>query len=285
MFKGPHFTRGMYSMHYDPEEEERRTLQEAEKAFKKTDELIMKACEASFDEAEKDLKELHDPEEAIRSVGAGLTAESSKENFMKRPNSVARGAPGTMASKSAASALTSGRKPVPKFAAPTPGTKARRPTAFVAGKSSAPTTSAAANAQAHAVATAAAKSTVGYARGRAVSTSVRPALGSTKAISNGRTIIKTVDKAQSKRPGTHELPQPRQSSSISLATARKTSQQSNDTAPKKFTYKDETELLNQLRYSDRSEYDDEEFLPESNSGSLLLDDDAFEEFKFDLPPF
>jgi len=288
----------MYAIYGNPEDEngvtkyEREELQQAKEASKKSEEYLEKACEASFQETLAGLKELHEPNPSNRTTSSTKRTGSDNKGRSTRTTGGLHGGPSTVATKSAANALVDGRKPILKFAVPSPLARPRRPITMAPSKSSTSSGLSASNMRTHAVATAAANTTVGYARGRAVSSSIRPALKSSlsKPTTEGRT-ASTVGTGANGRPSatSSSRARPLQLSGISRASAHNLSKPLPDSESKKSAYQEEDEVLHQLRMQSLEAEGDvdniEDCLQSNSSDSLLLGDDAFEEFKFDLPPF
>lgn len=298
MFEGPNFSRGVYSNYLDPEDEngftkfEREEAEKAAEASKNADELLERACEVTFQESLNDLQELRGELcSSNRGMMAGHAPKSNKKHDASLPSILARRAPATISSKSASAALSSIGKTAPRSTLPAGDPKRRLK---ISDASTKPAVAAMSNANTHihAVATAAAKSTLGYSHGRAISTSLRPALShSSQGFSHHRAASTMSAKcpniapkrsiASSTKVGhAHNLfsgarPQPR---------FHTKENKENDV---KSSYQEETELIKKLQMQtlggdeDTNEVDG--LMGAFSPDRLLLGADAFEEFRFEIP--
>jgi hypothetical protein len=298
MFEGRNFSRGLYSVFINPEDEngipklDREDAQKFAEASKNIDELIERACEATFQESLDDLQELRDEMQASsRNSKAGAEVQSNGKPNSSKPSAPGRRAVATITSKSAAVALSSAGKPNSRLLASTVDANRGIQNARSSGKHTAVAPSKT-NARIHAVATAAAKSTLGYSNGRAVSTSVRPALSS---VSQGSSHPRSASTMSTKCPNI--APKRAVTTSAKAGTLRPLSgasrpqPRSNGKENKenhvKTSYQEETDLIKKLQMQSLETDDDlnssEDLMGAFSSDRLLLGEDAFEEFRFEIP--
>lgn len=259
----PQFYRSYFVPQVGPDgltQDEREEKEAKRRADEVADRLAQKAIDEMCDEIEYNLRTSLDlPPKSP----AKQKAERIVSDPVKKPTATGtKFAPGTIASKSAAAALSnpanvmSGSK-TPHFAAPTAAAKARVP----AKKQTPLPTSTNPSSMRHSAATAASKSTLGYSTGRAVN----------------RKPVSTVTKNTSRRP----LPREDSQSTI---TPAKQAEADSKRSQNPFVY--EEELMNFLRHRHLDEGSDECGKGEEELPSITgVDDEEDGVFQFAVPTF
>jgi hypothetical protein len=168
-FDDKNVARGIWDVYHNPVEDDGRTRGQREfdegleRDRKKRDEVEDKQFAEQWEK---------DQAEVTRYFGGDPSKKATTKPTVKPVESTRKATgPSTLKARSAASALSA--TPKPSFAAPTAAAKARIPRAAVASKKPTKPTPAP-SATRHATATAASKSTIGYAQGRATKTNTTP---------------------------------------------------------------------------------------------------------------
>ncbi|KAF2645698.1 hypothetical protein P280DRAFT_465484 [Massarina eburnea CBS 473.64] len=163
MFQGKNATRGVWGAYHNPVEADGRT--KGEREFDEEIEAGRKRRDAEFDKLFNAQWE-RDQDEASRYFGVEPLKKAAPPSPTRPgdPKKKTHTGPSTSKAKSAVAALADTHKP--NFAATTAASKSRVPDGFIPSKK-APRPVVAPPASRHAAATAASKSTIGYAQGRA----------------------------------------------------------------------------------------------------------------------
>ena len=168
MFEGKNMTRGIWSAYHNPIEDDGRTKKEREfeeglaRDKKKRDEEFDKLFEATM---------AKDEAEARKRLGIESPKKAAPKAGLPPKKKIL--GPSTVRSRSAAAALSSVAKPT--YSVPTTATKSQVPSSLFPNRRGAKPVMAP-SASRHAAATTASKSTIGYAQGRATSTTARKPL-------------------------------------------------------------------------------------------------------------
>jgi hypothetical protein len=169
MFEGKNMTHGVWEAYHNPLEDDGRTRLQREfeegleRDRKKRDEIFDKQFAEQWEK---------DQAEATRSFGGEPPKKTLPKPSMKSTDTERKlTGPTTLKARSAASALSGVSKP--GFTTPTATTQSRVPNDLMSSRRPTKPTVAPSAAQ-HATATAASKSTIGYAQGRATNTKTTP---------------------------------------------------------------------------------------------------------------
>ncbi|KAJ9663429.1 hypothetical protein H2201_005637 [Coniosporium apollinis] len=281
MFEGKNYTRGMWSTYFNHVDDdgvsrlEREDAVREERIRKETDETLQKACDDMFAEAVANITGTAPAPAPATALSRPTTASSNASTgapAARKPTAPkATREPTTLASRTAASALRQPSNPSSSrahFSAPTAAAKARLPTSFPLSRKKQTTTSTAStpaptnpSSMRHTAAAAASRTTLGYANGRAASSSLRKPLSSNGTLHG---------KGEGKRSVTAPV----------LAAPAKATIQRNE----------EDELVELLRArgiggGEEVEEEGDELLGVGGSGpGLLLDvEDEFEGFQLAMP--
>ena len=154
-------------MYHDSDEIERRDKDRSERFRKESEEILQKALDDDFRDCERTLAE-------DLAFDEPAPAPAKKADKAQKPKTKPVG---TIAARSAASALAKPSKPSsgPSYAAPTAAARAKAPSGGLLGRKARPTP-AAPLASKQSLAPAISHSTLGYAKGRAVSNTLRKPL-------------------------------------------------------------------------------------------------------------
>ncbi|OCK84133.1 hypothetical protein K432DRAFT_260225, partial [Lepidopterella palustris CBS 459.81] len=255
MFEGANMTRGIESAYFNPVGDdgltryEREDLEQKARADKISDEIMQKALDDMFAEAEQSIAEGLFQQKKLAPEAA------KKEPSARKP--LSSKAPSTINSKNAAAALSPQSKPI--FAAPIATTKSRLPSGFTASKKPTPMNPSATR---HAAATTASRTTIGYSQGRAASSSVRKPLSN--FTQNGLPSTTTNKHPTSATTSTNAKASTHKRSA-SQTTARSHSRSSSGATltpahfPKEiFSYETEEEMIRKIRSKELEVGDDEE---------------------------
>lgn len=288
MFEAKNYTRGMWSTYFNPVDDdgisrlEREDALRDERIRRETDEVLQRKCDGMFAKAVANITGTAPPPAPVASRPTTASSTTSARAPNKKPTiPKATRQPTTLTSRTAATAL---RQPSskPHFSAPTAAAKARVPTsALPLSRKKQPVAAAAPtnpSAMRHTAATAASRTTLGYANGRAASSSLR------KPLPLGGSEMRDL-----KRDGKRSTTAP-----VSAGLARGGSDAA--VGPEKATtQKSEDEVLVEMLRArglghggeEEVEGDDEDDLLRGSFGAgLLLDvEDEFEGFQLAMPEF
>lgn len=165
-FKGANMTRGAFSIYHNPVEDDGQTRGERE-----LDESLARERKKANEEFDKLFADIMAKEDAEARRYLGIESPKKpapKEQLPKKQIP----APSTMKARAAAAALSPAPRSRPISAIPT--AKSRLPTGLLASKKAPPKPTLNPSASRNAAALAASKSTIGYAQGRAASSSLVP---------------------------------------------------------------------------------------------------------------
>ncbi|EON66690.1 hypothetical protein W97_05936 [Coniosporium apollinis CBS 100218] len=287
MFEAKNYMRGIWSTYFNPVDDDGVSQLEREDAVRdkrvrrETDETLQRKCDEMFAEAAANITGTAPPA-APPVASRPTTSRSSSSVATKKPlvPNATTGQPTTLTSRTAATAL---RQPSsrPHFSAPTTAAKARVPTsALPLSRKKQPVAAAAPtnpSAMRHTAATAASRTTLGYANGRAASSSLR------KPLPLGGSEMRAL-----KRDGKRNVTAP-----VSAGLARGGSDAAVGPVKARTQKSEEEVLVEMLRARGLGhgeaevEGDDEDDLLRGSSGpGLLLDvEDEFEGFQLAMPEF
>ncbi|KAF2876804.1 hypothetical protein BDV95DRAFT_513376 [Massariosphaeria phaeospora] len=285
MFQGKNMTKGIYEVYHNPVEDDGRTRGEREfeeglardkkDRDKEFDRLFSEAMERDEAEMRRDLG-IESPKKALPK-SAPQTTLGTKKTL----------GPSTIKAKSAAAALS----PIARrtYVAPTAATKYRTPAGLVAGRKPAKAVMAPSTTR-HAAATAASKSTIGYAQGRAARPATRKPLSNvtrptpSSAVSSRRPT--TASSTHSRNTGTNTMTaKPRGAFSRSSSTS--TSATLVAPPPEEQPHRTPEDVENEMRLLLLQDYDDDGTDAWASSFNNQLGGDPLEEdfegFQFQLP--
>ncbi|KAF2280825.1 uncharacterized protein EI97DRAFT_409088 [Westerdykella ornata] len=167
MFKGANMTRGVFSVYHNPVEDDGRTRGERE-----LEESLAREKKKASEEFDKLFAEIMAKEDAEARRYLGIESPKKPAPKEQLPKKQQIPAPSTLKAKAAAAALSPAPRPRPTSAIPT--AKSRLPTSLLASKKAPTKPTLNPSASRNAAAVAASKSTIGYAQGRAASSSIAP---------------------------------------------------------------------------------------------------------------